>query len=380
MPRRQKSFRPRFETLEERRVLSAAPMFEVSPTTQSAGYCLSAQESSIGDSPANEQADTDLKFRPMNEAGNSDAHSRFAKRPGAAAASRQRITPFPGFQGGVRVAAGDVNGDGTPDIVTAPGPGAGPHVRVFDGATGRDLRSFSAFDEGFTGGVFVAVGDVNGDGVGDIITGAGPGGSSQIKVFDGLTGKESRSFFAFPQGFTGGVTVASGDVNGDGVADIITGAGAGGGPHVKVFDGLTGAETQSFLAYSPTFSGGVYVAAADVNNDGLADIITGAGQGAGPHVKVFDAASGRETHSFFAYETSFSGGVRVATGDVNGDGVVDIITGAGPGGGPHVKVFSGADGTETRSFFAYNPFCSSYPTEQARHLQRTDCRPAVLSN
>ena len=56
------------------------------------------------------------------------------------------ITPYPGFTGAVRVATGDVNGDGTPDIITAAGPGGGPHIKVFDGVTGATIRSFMAYD------------------------------------------------------------------------------------------------------------------------------------------------------------------------------------------------------------------------------------------
>src|SRR5262249_8761826 len=159
-----------------------------------------------------------------------------------------------------------------------------------------------------------------------------------VKVFDGQTARELRSFFAYDPKFAGGVYVASGDVNGDGRADIITGAGPGGGPHVKVFDGATGAELASLFAYAPSFAGGVTVAAGDVRGHGRADIITGAGPGCGPHVKVFDATTFAEVTSFFAYAPSFSGGVFVAAGDVTGDGRADVITGAGPGGGPQVKV------------------------------------------
>jgi serralysin len=60
--------------------------------------------------------------------------------------------------------------------------------------------------------------------------------------------------------------------------------------------------------------------------------------------------------SFFAYDQSFSGGVRVAAVDVNGDGKADIVTGAGPGGGPHVKAFDGTNpGNVLESFFAFDP-------------------------
>ena len=256
---------------------------------------------------------------------------------------------YPGnFTGGVRVATGDVNGDGIADIITAPGAGMGPHVRIFDGDRGRRMRgnmgNFLAYGGNFQGGVFVAAGDVNGDGRADIITGPGAGAPPLVRVFDGLTGKTLHSFLAYDASFTGGVTVAAGDVNGDGFADIITGAGPGGGPHVKVFSPIgRGGPTQlySFFAFDPTFPGGVYVAAGDVNGDGLADIVVGAGAGGGPHVKVFNAQNNLEVlHSFFAFSANFTGGVRVAAGDVNGDGLADIITGTGPGGGAEVKVFS----------------------------------------
>src|SRR4051794_7920963 len=68
-----------------------------------------------------------------------------------------RVTPA--FTGGVSVAAGDVNGDGFPDIVTGAGPTGGPHVKAFSGKDGSELFSFYAYDAGFTGGVNVAVGD-----------------------------------------------------------------------------------------------------------------------------------------------------------------------------------------------------------------------------
>jgi len=274
----------------------------------------------------------------------------FSGATGAESASFFAYTPS--FTGGVRVASGDVNGDGVADVITGAGAGGNAHVKVFDGRTSAELRSFLAYP-GFSGGVFVAAGDVNGDGAADIVTGADAGAASHVKVFDGGTGAELRSFLAYGA-FAGGVRVASGDVNGDGFADVITGAGAEGNAHVKVFDGRTSAELRSFLAY-PGFSGGVFVAAGDVNGDGAADIVTGADAGAGPHVKVFDGTTGAELRSFFAYGAGFSGGVRVAAGDVNGDGFADIVTGAGAGAGPHVKVFDGRSGAELHSFFAYSP-------------------------
>jgi hypothetical protein len=97
----------------------------------------------------------------------------------------------------------------------------------------------------------------------------------------------------------------------------------------------------------------------DLDGDGLDEIVTGAGPSGGPHVRVFSLAGGvvREIAGFFAYDPAFPGGVNVACGDVTGDGVPEIITGAGPGGGPHVRAFSLAGGvvTEVASFYAYDP-------------------------
>ncbi|MGH9879953.1 MAG: FG-GAP repeat domain-containing protein, partial [Pyrinomonadaceae bacterium] len=260
-----------------------------------------------------------------------------------------------GFLGGVRVAAGDVNGDSVPDIITGPGPGMGARIRVFDGLNGRHMASFLAYPGFFRGGVFVAAGDVNGDGKADIIVGPDQGAPPFVRVFDGNTGNAIRGFLAYSPLFMGGVRVAAGDVNGDGVADIITGAGPGGAPHVKVFDGNNLNLLQSFFAYDANFLGGVYVGAGFVNADAHADVITGAGPGGGPHVKVFDGANLVVLRSFFAFDPTFTGGVRVAAGDVNGDGLSDIVTGAGPGGGPHVKVFDSQSLNVLHSFFAYEP-------------------------
>lgn len=259
------------------------------------------------------------------------------------------------FTGGVRVATGDVTGDGVADIVTGAGPGGGAHIKVYDGKSGDVAKNFIVLIPSYPGGIYVAAGDVDDDGRADIVTGSGEGGLSQVSIYHATNSSLLLSYTPYGTAFTGGVRVATGDVDGDGSVDVITGAGPGGGPHVKVFSGSTGQELDSFFAYDPGFLGGIYVAAGDVNGDQIDDIITGAGGGSGGHVKVFDGQTGSEIRSFFAFDPGFSGGVRVAAGDVNGDGLADIITGAGPGAGPHVKVFDGQTGSEIQSFFAYPP-------------------------
>jgi hypothetical protein len=275
-----------------------------------------------------------------------------SKQPGTAAVVRLSNTltgtemwsvePYPSFPGEVRIAVGDVNRDGVNDLITVPGPTGGPHVKVFDGVTGDEVRSFFGFSPQFFGGVFVAVGDLDNDNYADIIVGADAGGGPHVRVFRGIDGSELFSFFAYEADFRGGVRVAAGDITSNGRMDIITGAGPGGGPHVRVFDGTNVANlSRNFFAYDPMFLGGVFVAAGDTNFDGFDDIVTGPGAGGGPEVRVFSGANPANVLSIIVpYNPQFFGGVIVAAGDINGDGFADVITGPGAGGGPHVRAFS----------------------------------------
>jgi len=265
------------------------------------------------------------------------------------------LAPFgPAYTGAASVARGDVDPNSPGDeIIVGTGQGFSPPVVDIFSATGGFLRQFLAYDPGFQGGVSVAVGDVNPNSPGrEIITGAGPGGGPHVKVFSG-DGTPLAGFFAYDAGFHGGVSVAAANVTGDAPAEIITGAGPGGGPHVKVFAG-DGTQLAGFFAYDGAFTGGVNVAAGALDNGGLASIVTGPGPGGGPNVKAFTAAGGQLV-SFMAYDPGFSGGVRVAAGLLDGLPTGVIVTGPGSGGGPHVRVFTGAGTASGSGFMAFDP-------------------------
>jgi hypothetical protein len=275
-------------------------------------------------------------------------------------ASNQLIYAFnafpPNFTGGVRVAVGDVNGDGVPDIICVAGTGGGPEVVVYDGTTFQPIHAFFAFAPTFTGGLFVAAGDLYGNGYDDIIIGADAGGLAEVEVFDGRSDALVTAFFPFGQFSTvKGVRVAVGDVNADGYADIICAAGPGGLPQVSMFDGRTLNVLGSVLAYPVSFTGGVWVAAGDVNGDNHADIITGAGPGGTPLVVAFDGVTHNPLLAFNAYPASFRDGVRVAARDLTGNGIADIITGAGPTGLPEVTTLDASTLAVLGAYFAYNP-------------------------
>jgi hypothetical protein len=251
-----------------------------------------------------------------------------------------------GFEGGVRVAIGDVTGDGQDDIIAATGPGVAPVVKVFDGNTGLLVKRFVAVapaitspgipffssqagtrpPTGFAGGVSVAVGDVNGDGRAEVITGMDAGAGSRVAVYDGRTGVRLGNFLAFESTNRFGVRVAAGDMDGDGKAEIIAAPQTGNGSRVRVFEGQSRLPRATFTTTQAPAKGGLYVATADVDGDGQAELIVG--DGASPQVSILEGATGTVRRTFGAGDLPSTGGARVGGGMISVDGQADILVGA----------------------------------------------------
>ena len=272
--------------------------------------------------------------------------------------------------------------------------GAPGLVQVRRSSDGSLVTEFAPYGASYTGPVTVAVGDVSGDGIPDLVTGAGSG-NPDVRVFDGLAIENGTfnknnpgasllaQWFAYGLNFNVGVNVAVGDVEKDGFADVVTGASQG-NPHVKVYSGKDiamhtfnpsgSSVVAQWFAYGLQFNIGAYVAVGDVNGDGYADVVTGASAG-NPHIKVYNGKD-IALHTFnpdgasllaqwFAFGLQFNIGATVAVGDVNHDGFGDVIVGA-QSGNPQVKVYDGKaitngtfnganpDASLLAQFYAYN--------------------------
>jgi hypothetical protein len=234
---------------------------------------------------------------------------------------------FPkGYRGGVSLAAGNFDGNARSSIVVAPLGGGAPQVRIFDVNT-RNIGGFMAYDERFTGGVEVAAGDLTGDGIDEIVTGAGPGGGPHVRVFD-KHGRDIAGFFAFEDSYRGGIDVAVGDVNSDGRHEIIAADARG---TVRVFD-LHGRQLDAFVLTN-TGRTRLLIDVTDTDGDGTDEVVVrsydrsiapraytakgvlvsdlslsahslGSPSGDAPR------AYGTAASGFLAYEEKFLGGVR----------------------------------------------------------------------
>lgn len=225
-------------------------------------------------------------------------------------------------------------------FAVASGSGNSPHVRVYD----RDLRNlsqFSAYDSRFTNGVFASVADLDGNGEDEIITTPGQGGGPHIKIFDILGGFKAH-FFAYAPSFRGGLRVYAGDLNGDGKSEIITtpiSPTKSTRSEVRIFT-EKGVLLSQFFAYPRSTLSRITLAVGDIDGDGFSEIVATPADRVGP-VRIFSSA-GILKKEFYPFPKKFKLPVSLVLADVNADGKDDIIVAPAKRATPHIRVFDGS--------------------------------------
>ena len=153
--------------------------------------------------------------------------------------------------------------------------------------------------------------------------------------------KDRVKWMTFEKNFVQGADLASGDVDGDGKDEMIVGSGPGRSPEVRIYSAVGIKKTQ-FNVFIPSFKGGVRVAVGDINGDGISEIVVAPGEGFEPLIYLYGGDGKRiKKDGVYAYNKEFKGGVHVVAADINRDDKAEIITSPGPGGGPHVRIFDG---------------------------------------
>lgn len=245
----------------------------------------------------------------------------------------QTINLFGGkFTGGATVASADVLGNGQDEFIVGAGPTGGAQVEVYD-QDGNRRGSFFNYDAKMKDGLNVAAGDLTGDGQAEIVVGPQPGHVPVVQIRS-VDGKLLNQFTAFESSFMGGVNVAVMPARNGQAGEIVVSSGLGRQAEVRVYDQTGKNLLLSWSPFGTASSNGVSVAAGWSDTFGEPIVVVGAGSGTQPLVKVYGVNSRQVLAQWLAYGPKVKTGVTVAYRQET------VMTGAGPGGGPDVAMFT----------------------------------------
>ncbi len=295
--------------------------------------------------------------------------------------------PWPGYNatgGGLRVAAGDLDGDGLDEIVAGLGPGGGGWIAIFDDgahdyAFMKWIQVQWAGYNAANGEVWPAVGDLDGDGRAEIVAGLGAGSHGWFEIFDDAAGNFAHLAFrqvawpAYNARATSVTRPAIGNVDGVGASEIILGLGSGSNGWIEVVNGAAGGYGHrswfqvQWAGYAAA-NGTTFPAAGDLDGDGRAEVVVGLGSGGSGYLEVFEDANGAFAHRAWlrvswALYNQAAGETHPAVGNIDGDARAEIVVGLGafPGAGGWFETFD-PQGTEFASLGWRNLGWSTFRT------------------
>ena len=287
--------------------------------------------------------------------------------PTTGAVEEQFFAFEPTYNGGVQAVLGDFNGDGRQEVAAAAGRWLPGEVRFFS-TDGTRLTNFDTtpFGAGWQGGVNLAAADVDNDGRDDLVA-AKASGNGEVRIFRGVAGSDPiantpfRIIRPFVGAAVGGATVAAADMgtftNGavtnagkqDGKAEVIIGSGLLARPVVRIYDvgPATPKVVDTINPFTAANRGGIGVAAARINQDSIPEIIVANGTLGRPVIEVYDGRVGPAANSRLSRFEAFgslgrsNSPVFAAAIDANGDGRADSLYAS--------QGFLGASGVKTVS-------------------------------
>lgn len=285
-------------------------------------------------------------YPPLNPYNNLKAANRISTQRSYPALPSE-ILPFGGgFKGRINVAKADMNNDGKMELIVGAGHGGGPKVNIYNGSKQR-LLSFYAFARTPYYGADVAAGDIDNDGSKELVTATRVGTGGKVAIFRYNASptpsvSKMREFTAYSDKHYYGPRIAVGEVDGSNAGEeIIVGAGLGHAPQVKIFSG-EGELLRAFTPYGQSFLGGVDVAVADVAGSTANEIIVSPLTKGSSRVQVFNGQDLTKVSEFYAFGSGFIGGAWISAGNVDKRTTKAEIVAVANGGGPRVSYFNGS--------------------------------------